>query len=218
MTLALEVSAEVMEPFCAVITTLPPAAGVPALTSPRATPPLTSVTSTLPLCEEALSTSASTVSAPSSEPIEAPSSFTLRFRVPARVELLAPVVMVLPAVRVAVVAAAVPTPLITLFWTMSPASMVRSVASMMPLLLTTELIRPLAELPCISTVWAVTVPLFLTPVRSLPVAAARVSALTLKLIRLLPCRLTVKRSPAAMVTRPTLAMTKPELSTFGATR
>ena len=89
---------------------------------------------------------------------------------------------------------------------------------MMPLLLTTELIRPLAELPSSNTVCADTVPLLVTPLRSLPVAAARVSADTLKLIRLLPCRLTVKRPPAAMVTRPTLAITKPELSTFGATR
>ena len=212
------VSAEVMLPFWAVMTTLPPAASVPALTSPRATPPLTSVTRTWPLAAVALSTSASTVRAAPSAPIEAFSSVTSRFRVVARVELLAPVVMLLPAFRVAVVAAAVLTPLMVLFWTMSPASMLRSVASMTPVLLTTELIRPLAELPCSRTVWAETVPLLVTPFRSLPVAAARVSADTLKLIRLLPCRLMVKRSPAAMVTRPTLAITKPELSTFGATR
>ena len=109
------VSAEVMLPFCAVMTTLPPAVSVPALTSPSATPPLVSVTSTWPLAAVALSTSASTLRAAPSAPIEAFASVTSRFSVVARVELLEPVVMVLPAFSVAVVAAAAPTPLMVLF-------------------------------------------------------------------------------------------------------
>ncbi|MCY1329428.1 hypothetical protein D9M69_150270 [compost metagenome] len=139
---------------------------LPVVISPRATPPLTSVTSTWPFFALAFSTSASTFSATPSAPMEAPSLVTSRFRVPARVLLPSAVRMLSLAVRLTVPAAALIWPACSI----SAALMVSEVASITPVLFTTEDIRSLAVLPCSRTFCALISPLLSTPTLALPVA------------------------------------------------